>query len=216
MMMLEEVKVLTRLKTRDREAFEERNIYFTPDVVISTCEDYIKKLHKHVEGLPVHKCKGIPYKKVFGENIFITDLQKKVFCPQERMLRDLKNIVGDMNKYPACYVNGSFYWGLRGFCSHLYKLPDKTPKCKEWKDAFKGEGSYYTLMNLIKFHGCRVVNRKTMEKMELMKSINTVNILTVSYKGEYYRLFAFMKQVIEDNNFNFNKRMQELYPEKSA
>ena len=214
--MLQEVKVLTRLKTRDREAFEERNIFFTPDVVISTCEDYIKKLHKHVEGLPVHKCKGIPYKKVFGENIFITDLQKKVFWPQERMLRDLKDIVDDMNKHPACYVNGSFYWGLRGFCSHMYKLPDKTPKCTEWKDAFKGEGSYYTLMNLIKFHGCRVVNRKTMEKMNMMKSINTVNILTVSYKGEYYRLFAFMKQVIEDNNFNFNKRMQELYPEKSA
>lgn len=40
--MLQEVKVLTRLKTRDREAFEERNIFFTPDVVISTCEDYIK------------------------------------------------------------------------------------------------------------------------------------------------------------------------------
>lgn len=214
--MLQEVKVLTRLKTRDREAFEERNIFFTPDVVISTCEDYIKKLHKHVEGLPVHKCKGIPYKKVFGENIFITDLQKKVFWPQERMLRDLKDIVDDMNKHPACYVNGSFYWGLRGFCSHMYKLPDKTPKCTEWKDAFKGEGSYYTLMNLIKFHGCRVVNRKTMEKMNMMKSINTVNILAVSYKGEYYRLFAFMKQVIEDNNFNFNKRMQELYPEKSA
>lgn len=132
------------------------------------------------------------------------------------MLRDLKDIVDDMNKHPACYVNGSFYWGLRGFCSHMYKLPDKTPKCTEWKDAFKGEGSYYTLMNLIKFHGCRVVNRKTMEKMNMMKSINTVNILTVSYKGEYYRLFAFMKQVIEDNNFNFNKRMQELYPEKSA
>lgn len=215
-MMLQEVKVLTKLKVRDPQAFRERSRFFTPDVVIATCEDYIMKLHKYVDSLDVHKCKGIPYKKVFGQNVFVTDLQKKVFWQQERMLRKLKEIVDDMNRYPASYVNGSFYWGLRGFCSHMYKLPDKTPKCKEWKDAFKGEGSYYTLMNLIKFHGCRVINRNTLEKMDMMKSINTVDVLTNSYNGEYYRLFAFMKQVIEDNNFDFSKRMQELYPEKSA
>ena len=60
---------------------------------------------------------------------------------------------------------------------------------------------------------CKSKNHGKNEYDEIYKYCN---ILTVSYKGEYYRLFAFMKQVIEDNNFNFNKRMQELYPEKSA
>lgn len=214
-MMLQEVKVLTELKVRDRQAFEERSRFFTPYVVIATCEDYIKKLYKYVDELKVHKCKGIPYKKVFGQNIFITDLQKKVFWQQERMLRELKGIVDDMNRYPASYVNGSFYWGLRNFCSHMYKLPDKTPKCKEWKDAFKGEGSYYTLMNLIKFHGCRVPDIEG-NMMSLMKSLMDVNDAVDRYKGEYYRLFAYMKRVIEANDFDFNKRMKELYPKKSA
>ena len=36
------------------------------------------------------------------------------------------------------------------------------------------------------------------------------------YRGSYYKLFAYMKYVIEANDFDFNKRMKELYPKKSA
>ena len=215
-MMLQEVKVLAKLYNKDRVAFNERSRFFTFDVILATCEDYIEKLHKYVDKLEVHKCKGIPYKKVFGENVFVADLQKKVFWPQENNLRSLKDVIRHIQKNYITYSEGSLYWTLRTFCSHMYKLPDNTPKCKEWKDAFKGEGSYYTLMNLIKFHGCRVINRNTLEKMDMVKSISTVDVLATSYNGEYYRLFAFLKQVIEDNNFDFSKRMQELYPEKSA
>jgi hypothetical protein len=31
------------------------------------------------------------------------------------------------------------------------------------------------------------------------------------YKGEGWRMFALMKKVIADNNFDFNKRMNEIY-----
>lgn len=31
------------------------------------------------------------------------------------------------------------------------------------------------------------------------------------YKGEYYRMFALLKQVIKDNNFDFYTRMAEIY-----
>lgn len=214
-MMLQEVKVLTKLYDKDRDAFEERYRFFTLDVILATCEDYIKKLHKYVDRLKVHKCKGVPYKKVFGENVFVEDLQKKVFWPQENNLRSLRDVIRHIQMNYITYAEGSLYWTLRTFCSHMYKLPDNTPKCKEWKDAFKGEGSYYTLMNLVKFHGCKVPDA-TGDMMSLMESLIDVEGAVAEYKGEYYKLFAFMKQVIEDNNFNFNKRMQELYPEKSA
>ena len=36
------------------------------------------------------------------------------------------------------------------------KLPKDTPKCAAWKDAYKGAGSYYTLLNLVRFHGCGI------------------------------------------------------------
>ena len=97
----------------------------------------------------------------------------------------------------------------------MYRLPNETPKCKEWKDAFKGEGSYYTLMNLIKFHGCRIPGVKG-NMMSLNDSLADVESAVDCYRGVYYRLFAYMKRVIESNNFDFNKRMKELYPKKSV
>ena len=214
-MMLQEVKVLTKLYNKDRVAFEERSRFFTLDVIVDTCEDYIKKLHKYVDELKVHKCKGVPYKKVFGENVFVEDLQKKVFWPQENNLRSLKDVIRHIQKNYITYSDGSLYWTLRTFCSHMYKLPDNMPKCKEWKTAFKGEGSYYTLMNLIKFHGCRVPDKEG-NMMSLKDSLVDVESAVEQYRGLYYKLFAYMKYVIKANNFDFNKRMKELYPKKSA
>ena len=88
------------------------------------------------------------------------------------------------------------------------KLPYKTPKSKVWVDAYKGEGAYYTLKNLIMFHNCHIQARysfyTTDESMSILKS------KLDEYRGEGYRMFALMKKVIEDNNFDFNKRMAEL------
>ena len=69
--MLEEIRVLAELQDRDPEAFAERSRFFIPDVVSATCNDYINKLEIYVNKLPMHKCKGVPYKKVFGRNILL-------------------------------------------------------------------------------------------------------------------------------------------------
>lgn len=218
-MMLDEVFVLSKLYAKDSVAFKERSVFFTPDVVIATCEDYMRKLRKYIEELPVHKCKGIPYKKILGKDVFVSDIYKKVLRPQEMNLLDLKAAV----RHSKC-INGNsydidFYHGLRKFCSEMYKLPSYTPKCAEWKNAFKGEGSYYTLMNLIKFHGCRVYTDKYDEylcekQLTLPESIEYVNEAKIKYNKEYYRLFALLKKVIKDNHFDFKERMQEIYSEK--
>ena len=43
-MMLDEVKVLSKLEVRDRESFEERSHFFNKKVVVSVMEDYMIKL----------------------------------------------------------------------------------------------------------------------------------------------------------------------------
>ena len=52
--------------------------------------------------------------------------------------------------------------------------------------------------------------------MALKDSLADVESAVDCYRGVYYRLFAYMKRVIEANNFDFNKRMKELYPKKSV
>lgn len=214
-MMLEEVRVLAELQDRDPKAFAERSRFFIPDVVSYTCEDYINKLETFVHKLPVHKCKGVPYKKVFGRNIFVEDLNKYVYYPQKNNFADVKRVVINIRNHSMTFSYKDLYRVLRKFCANMYRLPTETPKCKEWKDAFKGEGSYYTLMNLIKFHGCRVPDVEG-KMMSMRDSLIDVENAVDRYRGVYYRLFAYMKRIIEVNDFDFNKRMKELYPKKSA
>ena len=37
---------------------------------------------------------------------------------------------------------------------NMIRLPYDTKKSKVWIDAYKGEGAYYTMKNLVLFHNC--------------------------------------------------------------
>jgi hypothetical protein len=50
-------------------------------------------------------------------------------------------------------------------------------------------------------------------KVDTLSGVDAVKHLNKKldeYKGEGWRMFALMNKVIEDNNFDFNKRMAEL------
>jgi hypothetical protein len=96
--------------------------------------------------------------------------------------------------------------------ANIIRLPFDTPKSKAWIDAYKGEGAYYTLKNLIMFHDCVIeYNRETLTQRE---SIDEIYRKLDEYQGEGWRMFALMKKVIEDNDFDFNDRMEEIYSEQ--
>ena len=198
-MMLEEVKVLSKLEVRDRESFDERSHFFTKEVIVQVLNDYMVELKSYINGLPNHKCKGVPYKKIKGINIFNADLNKKVYAPLGNYIQYVK----------YAYNYAEIYKIMQKFMSDMVKLPYRTTKSKTWVDAFKGEGAYYTLKNLVMFHGCGV----KVDKFDVKFGIEAMTILKYKldeYKGEGWRMFALMKKVISDNNFDFKKRMREL------
>ena len=78
-------------------------------------------------------------------------------------------------------------------------------------DAFKGEGAYYTLKNLIMFHDCGVEELYLAPMVYGKTAMNYVSHKLDTYQGEGWRMFALMKKVIADNNFDFTKRMSEIY-----
>ena len=199
-MMIEEVRVLGKLEKRDKESFIERSHFFTKAVVVEVLYDYLDKLKKYVDALPDKNCKGIPYKRIKGVDIFNADLEKKLYRPiRDRIQRAQRTV-----NYEQLHRE------LTMFMRYSYvKLPYNTPKSKAWVDAYKGEGAYYTLKNLIMFHNCKIMDRgygffTTEASMDVLK------YKLEEYKGEGYRMFALMKKVIKDNNFDFNKRMAEL------
>ena len=199
-MMAEEFHVLSKLETRDYESFEERKQFFNKSVAIAVMEDYLEKLKKHVESLPNHNCKGVPYKKIKGMNIFNEDLDKKIYAPVREYIWKAKSTT----HYTGLAIV------LSCFVRNMVKLPSSTPKSKVWIDAYKGAGAFYTLKNLVMFHGCgiKVDNMNVKFGMDAVQELNT---RAKKYYGEGWRMFALMKKVIADNGFDFKARMEEIY-----
>ena len=210
-MMLEEVRVLSKLEKRDAESFNERSHFFTKRVVVNVLCDYVEKLKSYVDSLPTKNCKGIPYKRIKGQNIFVEDLPKKLFRP----------MTDEIKKIGLTHDYASLYNRLTWFMKDIIKLPYNTPKSKAWIDAYKGEGAYYTLKNLVMFHDCviytgkyGVVHYDKSKNLSGTSAVNYLNGKLDEYSYEGWRMFALMKKVIEDNNFNFNDKMEEIYSEE--
>lgn len=198
-MMLDEVKVLSKLEDRDKESFEERSKFFTKQVISKVMLDYMEKLKEYVNSLPDKKCKGVPYKRIKGMNVFNDDITKKIYRPLFFQI----SYVSYARNYKEIYN------ALKKFMDNMVKLPYKTAKSKDWIDAFKGEGAYYTLKNLVMFHGCGIESGDSFYEGNM--AVKILECKLDEYKGEGWRMFALMKKVIADNNFDFDKRMKEIY-----
>ncbi len=203
-MMLDELKVLCVLQKKDYGTFVERYQFFDKDTVIATCEDYLEKLKKYVDTLPRKKCKGEKYVKIGSIYVFVCDLSLVFSSIESRIFgmrreKDLNNVYCLLRMF------------IRDFVTK-YSLPFNTSKSSEWKNAFKGAGSYYTLMNLIKFHGCKIYTNHGI--LSGLRAVGYVDDKSKEYHGEYYRLFALLKKVIADNRFDFNLAMKEVYANK--
>lgn len=198
-MMIEEVRVLSKLEAKDKESFEERSHFFTKDVVIAVLNDYMDKLKKYVETLPNKNCKGVPYKKIKGMDVFVEDLQKKVYRPIALTIIHAKSATN----YTALYRE------LCKFRKAMIKLPYNTPKSKAWIDAYKGNGAFYTLKNLVMFHGCFIEDENKM-RLYGVKAVKFIESKLDEYQGKGWRMFALMKKVIADNGINTKTYIGEI------
>ncbi len=210
-MMLEEVRVISKLEGKDDETFKERTSFFNYEVVAEVCKHYMDDLKKYIGNLPKHKCKGVPYKRLNGRygDMFEVDLYKKVYMPMELHIRKMhSNMVTNYS---------SLYKELKAFMKLMIKLPYNTAKSKVWVDAFKGSGAYYTLKNLTMYHGCNIIEEKnylpyvTNKYVAGIEATNYVKSKLDEYRGEGWRYMAMLKKCIADNNFNFEQRMKEIY-----
>ena len=199
-MMLEEVRVLSKLEVKDKESFNERSHFFTKDVVMAVMGDYVEKLKKYIDKLPTKKCKGVPYKRIKGQDIFVEDLDKKIYRPMMVQILNTKCA----RSYSQLYIE------LKYFMDRMIKLPYETPKSQVWIDAYKGEGAYYTLKNLVMFHGCKIGLNEYGYNVPSAEAVNYLKKKLDEYQGEGWRMFALMKKVISDNNINTKTHIAEV------
>lgn len=190
---IEELRVQSVLYRNDVENFRMRNRWFNKEVAYAMCEDYIGQLKDYIATREIHRCKRVPYKRIGSRNVFVSDIESKIMRP----LRNAAYAV-------RCASSPSdLYCAMREF-RHL--IPHVTElgfqQCREWQDAFKGSGAYFTMRNLIMFHGCNYVGCGNYDE-----SLRELDKYATRCEG--YELLGALKRMLRQNNIDIEKKMAE-------
>lgn len=199
-MLEEELRVQAILVKKDPENFEKRNRFFNKSVVIEMCQQYKQDLSTYIGSLKTKKCKGVDYKTVYGKNFFVDDIYTKVYRP----VRDA------ISNVERAYSPTSLYEAVRKLNKVRTPMHNGTPQIKEWLDAYKGAGAYYSMENLIRFHGMRLHNAgRELSEKESLKRLDTL-----SKTQEGYWLMGMLKAELDKNGISIEKKMKEWYKAK--
>lgn len=198
-MLMNELYVQMKMEGKDAANFTDRNRWFHSRIVVAMAEDYIVKLKQHVKDLPLKRCKGIPYKRIGGRDIFVSDVQVKLYTP---LLLAMRRIAGTKNAT-------QLYNAVKKFNELRIKLASDTSQCKEWVDAYKGAGAFFTMQNLIRFHKCVIINEAGYP-LDKAQSLDMLSFKAQLHKnGEGWKLLGILKKMLTDNNINVSKKVKE-------
>lgn len=187
------------MQNGDVDNFRDRNRWFNKRVVLDMAKDYIEKLKKRFEKLKLRKCKGVPYKRINSQNIFVDDFNKKVIKP---LLFAVHKIQHAENTY-------ELWHSVQEFNKRRIKMHWDTPQNAAWLDAYKGAGAFFTMQNMIRFHNCVIIddNGKTLSKNASLAFLNKKAKLYENREG--WRLIGMLKKTLDDNNIDVVAKMKE-------
>ncbi len=202
-MILNELHAQMKMEKRDPVNFADRNRWFNAKVVEMIAEDYISKLKDRVKESKDYRCKGIPYKKIAGRDIFVSDLNSKLYYPLINAARFIGYARNATQLYDA----------VRKFNDMRVKMRWDTPQSKVWVDAFKGSGAFFTMQNLVRFHGC-VAYDDNGKRLDKQISLAFTSMKAEEYKNEGWRMLGVLKKMLDDNDIDINKKMKEWRKKK--
>lgn len=197
-MISDELHTLAKLESKDSAYFAERTQFFNIEVISRILAEYVAQLHNTIEHKKTQKCKGIPYITLSGENIFYTDLSKKVYDPLESAIAEFRN-------------TENYFQAAREFDKIKAKWLSKCRVDRKtitpiFKDVYKGAGAYYTLQNMVMYHNCGLTERANGDSLSTrygMDAYNYMKSLLFSGTVENYHWTGMLRQCIKDNNFTF-------------
>lgn len=204
---------------KDYDNLKARNLWFNGYVACDMAKDYISKLRKYVDDNLIYKkdkkdkdgkevktykhtCKGNPYVRLQNKDVFVSDLEKKVYAP----LRELAQKMYDSNTYNEVYD------AVHEFNKNRKHLSWDTKQSDAFINAYKGSGSYYTMRNLIMFHGARFW--KNGRKMSETNSLKELESKAKIYDEEGWRMLGVLKQLIIENDIDIQGKINEWHKDK--
>lgn len=197
------------LRHGDAKSYEARVRWFSQRTVADMVSDYVSALRGYVtdhmlwrtnaSGLrvPKHRCKGVHYVRFNGRNVFVADLEKKVFRPMLDIAEEMKAVSS-----PSALLSL-----VKQFNRLRKRLPSDFKQSQVFIDAYKGAGAYFTMRNLILFHGARFRRYNGSWTMTESSSLDHLEQKAVEYSEEGWRLLGVMKQLIADSGISVTGKL---------
>lgn len=209
-MLIDELHAQTKMWGKDMENFEARNRWFNKDVAVAMAEDFIKQLGEVALKQKTRNCKGQPYIRVkgFDKGVFVEDIDKKLIQPLRTALLTIKHVKTAEGLEVAVRV----FWKQAKGKEWMWSYK----QCARWKDAYKGAGAYFTIQNLLRFHGAKFPKDNQFYKRG-RSGLDCLEDAAKSYAdGEGWRLFGLMKQMIDENHIDIEAKRKEWREAKKA
>ena len=192
-----------------------RNMWFNGETAYFMAVDYIEKLKKYVEDELIyrvdkktgcidkehykHTCHGLPYVRINNKNIFVVDLQNKVYYP----LIEMAHLMGNTPSYDVLYKT------LKKFNKVRKHLSWNTKQSSDFINAYKGSGSYFTMRNLIMFHGVRFrIGGKFTSEAQSLKHLDILAKDCVDH-NEGWRMLGILKELISESGISIQGKIDE-------
>ena len=183
----------------DKTNYDDRSHWFNSNLVVAMMEDYLAQVRRHIKTAKVHKCKNVPYKRICGENVFVEDIDKRVLIPIAHAIREVQ----------ASKTMKDLYYSVIRFNRNIRKRRGWEPQqCNAWIDAYKGAGAFFTMQNLIRFHGCRFIDEYGVHH-DKERSYAWLQKKNQEYRCEGWRMIGLLRQFLKDNHIDICKKMAE-------
>ena len=188
----------------DLAEYERRHMWFNEKIVREIGSSFADQLEKIGGRKPRHKCKGRPYLRLpgFGD-VFCDEFDAKVVGK----IRDLVNDIGSID--PDCVEK------LCDFCIRFKEGRYANLKMPvAFVNAYKANGAYFTLRNMLMFHGCILPAKVTDEygkgiKLRgVQRQLAILDNVASSFKDEGWQLMGLLRDTIEANGVDVAKKIE--------
>ena len=185
----------------DREEFERRNRWWSTEAVSNIAICFGGDLEAQIKKLKHRKCKGREYVTIPGYGmVFCDEVVDKVIIPFHDRI--------------AAFRKCNCAKTADALCDYAMQFKDSTA----WKlgmptvfiDRFKGAGAYFTLRNMLMFHGCRIPYEAAQKfgRKDYNTDLEVLDNMAEEYKDEGWQMLGFLKDVIKHNGIDVEAKIK--------
>lgn len=222
----------------DTKCLAEDQRWYNKELVLAMFDYHHELLRQLCNVLRVRKYQGVDYIGLQGVDGLLPNKQSApgyIYCSEiGKMIVNHGKFRRELSKAKTVH---ELYLALVRYMDaarpgklsyHASEIKDRNYRveivpCEEWKNAYKGYGGYFSMQNLILFHGCRIVIGKKLDqkanvvpvKLSKDDSIKQLNEWADEHLYEGYWMLGALKQLIIDNGFNIERKRAEWYAMKN-